>query len=145
MGTIKERNCKELAEAEIKKRWQKYTENLYKKDLKDLDNHDGVVTHPETDILSVKSSGPSEALLPIKLVEVMKFQQIYLKSIKVLHSMYQQIWKAPQWTQDWKRSIFIPIPKNGSTKECSDHQTIALISYASKVMLKILQAGLQHT
>ena len=145
MGTIKERNCKELAEAEIKKRWQKYTENLYKKDLKDLDNHDGVVTHPETDILSVKSSGPSEALLPIKLVEVMKFQQIYLKSIKVLHSMYQQIWKAQQWTQDWKRLIFIPIPKNGSTKECSDHQTIALISYASKVMLKILQAGLQHT
>ena len=145
MGTIKERNCKELAEAEIKKRWQKYTENLNKKDLKDLDNHDGVVTHPETDILSVKSSGPSEALLPIKLGEVMKFQQIYLKSIKVLHSMYQQIWKAQQWTQDWKRSIFIPIPKNGSTKECSDHQTIALISYASKVMLKILQAGLQHT
>ena len=75
----------------------------------------------------------------------MEFQQSYLKSIKVLHSMYQQIWKAQQWTQDWKRSIFIPIPKNGSTKECSDHQTIALISYASKVMLKILQAGLQHT
>ena len=108
-----------------------------------------MVTHPETDILKCevkwafgsiaahKASGGDE--IPVNLFKILKDD-----AIKALHSMYQQIWKAQQWTQDWKRSILISIPKNGSTKECSDHQAIALISYASKVMLKILQAGLQH-
>ena len=79
----------------------------------------------------------------------MEFQKNYSKLlkddvIKVLHSLCQQIWKTQQWPQDWKRSILIPIPKKGSAKECSNHQTVALISHASKVMLKILHAGLQH-
>ena len=79
----------------------------------------------------------------------MKFQQDYSESlkdeaIKVLHSLCQQIWKTQQWPQNWKRSILILIPKNGGTKECANHQTIALISHASKVMLKILHARLQH-
>ena len=98
--------------------------------------------------MSVKSSGPYEAMLPIKLVEGMEFQQLskILKddAIKVQHSICQEIWKIQQWLQDWIRSILIPIPKKGSIKECSNYHTVPLISHASKVMLKILKAGLQQ-
>ena len=143
MSTIKDRNCMDLTKAEdIKKRWQEYTEELYKKDLHDPDNHDGVIIHLEPDILECKVKW---ALT--KLVEVMEFQLSYriLKddAVKVLHSICQQNWKTQQCTQDWKRSVFIPIPKKGNVKECSIYHTIALISHASKVMFKILQARLQ--
>ena len=124
----------------MKKRWQEYTE-LYKKDLHDPDNHDGVIIHLEPDILECEVKW---ALT--KLAEVMEFQlsdQILKDdAVKVLHSICQQNWKTQQWPQDWKRPVFIPIAKKGNAKECSN--TIALISHASKVMLKILQARLQQ-
>ena len=145
MGTIKDRNGMDLIEAEdIKKRWQEYTE-LYKKDHNDLDNHDGVITHLEPDILSCvvkwalgsltmnKASGSDG--IPAKLFQILKHD-----AVKVLYSICQQIWKTEQWPQDWKRSVFIPIPKKGDAKECSNYCTIVLISHAGKVMLKILQA-----
>ena len=131
----------DLTEAEdIKKRWQEYTE-LYKKDLHDPNNHEGVIIHLVPDILECKVKW---ALT--KPVEVMEFQLSYqiLKddAAKVLHAICQQNWKTQQWPQDWKRPVFIPIPKKGNAKECSN--TIALISHASKVMLKILQTRLQQ-
>ena len=97
----------------------------------------------------MKSSGPEKASLQTKLVEVMEFQLSYFKilkddAVKELHSICQRIWKTQQWPQDWKRSVFIPIPKKGNANECSNCHTIALISHASKVMLKILQARLQQ-
>ena len=150
MGTIKDRNGMELMEAEdIKKRWQEYTEELYKKDLHDPDNHDGVITDLEPDILECevkwtlgsivlnKASGGDG--IPDELFQVLKDD-----AVKVLHSICQPIWKTQQWPQDWKRSVFIPILKKGNAKECSNYCTIALISYTSKVMLKILQARLQQ-
>ena len=107
MDTVKDTNGMNLTEAEeIKKRWQEYTEELYKKDLHNTDNHNGVITHLEPDIL--------------------------------------ECWKTQEWPQDWKSSVFIPIPKKGNAKECSTYSTIVLISHASKIMLKILQARLQH-
>ena len=125
----------DLTEAEdIKKRWQEYTEELYKKDLHDPDNHDGVITHVEPDILKCEVISEQKLEQRTKLVAVMEFQ----------HSICQQIWKTQQWPQDWKRSVFIPIPKKGNAKECSNYHTIALISHASKVMIKILQARLQQ-
>jgi len=149
MGTIKDRNCMDLTEAEdIKKRWQEYTEELYKKDLHDPDNHDGVITDLEPDILECevkwalgslttnKASGGDG--IPAELSQILKDD-----AVKVLHSICQQIWKTQQWPQDWKRSVFIPIPKEGNAKECSHYHTISLISHASKVMFKILQARLQ--
>ena len=139
-----------LTEAEdIKKRWQEYTEELYKKDLHDADNHDGVITDLEPDILECevkwslgsitmnKASGGDG--IPVELFHILKDD-----AVKVLHSIGQQIWKTQQWPQDWKRAVFIPIPKKGNAKECSNYCTIALISHASKVMLKILQARLQQ-
>ncbi|GGD47979.1 hypothetical protein GCM10011358_34760 [Sinisalibacter lacisalsi] len=150
MGSIKDRNGMDLTEAEdIKKRWQEYTEELYKKDLHDPDNHDGVITHLEPDILECevkwalgsitmnKASGGDG--IPVELFQILKDD-----AVKVLHSICQQIWKTQQWPQDWKRSVFIPIPKKGNAKECSNYCTTALISHASKVMLKILQARLQQ-
>ena len=145
MGTIKERNDKNLIEAEeIEKRWKEYRE-LHRKDCNDPDNHDGVVSHSEPDVLEreVKwafgSTAASKASggdgIPAELFKILKDD-----AVKVLHSICQQIWKSQQWPQDWKRSILIPIPKRGSTKECSNHRTTVLISHASKVMLKILQA-----
>ena len=130
-------------EEDIKKRWQEYIEELYKKDLHDPDNHDGVIIHLEPDILECevkwalgsittdKASGSDG--IPVKLFQILKDD-----AVKVLHSIYQQIWKTQQWPQDRKRSIFIPIPKKGNGKKCSNYWIIALISYASKVMLKIL-------
>ena len=150
MGTIKDRNSRDLEDAEeIKKRWKEYTEELYKKDIHELDYYDGVVSDPEPDILE------SEIMLALGSTAVNKasgydeipgelFKTLKDDTIKVLHSICQQIWKTQQWPQDWKRSILIPIPKKGSTKECANHWTIALISHASKVMLKILHARLQH-
>ena len=152
MGSIKDRNGMGLTEAEdIKKRCQEYTEELYKKDLHDLDNHDGVITHThlEPDILECevkwalgsitmnKASGCDG--IPVELFQILKDD-----AVKVLHAICQQIWKTQQWPQDWKRSVFIPVPKKGNAKECSSYCTIALISHASKVMLKILQARLQQ-
>ena len=128
--------------------WKEYTE-LYKKYLNDPANHDGVITHLEPEILECevkwalgsitmnKASGGDGTT--VEILQILKDD-----AVKVLHSVCQQIWKTQQWPQDWKRSGFIPIPKKGKAKECSNYRTIALISHASKVMLKIFQAGLQH-
>ena len=140
----------DLTEAEeIKKRWQEYTEELYKKDLHDPDNHDSVITHLEPDILECevkwalggittnKASGGDG--IPVELFEILKDDVV-----KVLHSICQQIWKTQQWPQDQEKSVFIPIPKKGNAKELSNYHTIALISDTSKGMFKINQAGLQQ-
>ena len=125
------------------------TEELYKKDLHDPDNHNGVITHLESDILECEVKWALESIttnkasggdgIPVELFQILKDD-----AVNVLHSVCQQIWKTQQWTQDWKRPFFIPIPKKGNPKECSNYRTIALISHASKVMLKILQARLQQ-
>ena len=139
----------DLTEAEdIKKRWQEYTEELYTKDLHDPDNHDGVITHLEPDILECEVKWALGSITTKKAsggdgISAELFQILKDDAVLVLHSMCQQIWKTQQWPQDWKRSVFIPIP-NDNAKECSGYCTIALISCASKVMLKILQTRLQH-
>ena len=136
-------------EEDIKKRWQKYTGELYKKDLHDPNNHDDVITHQEPDILEcevkwalgsiTKNKASGDDGIPVELLQILKDD-----AVKVLHSICQQIWRTQQWPQDWKRSVFIPIPKKGNVKECSNYCTVALISHASKVMLKIFQARLQQ-
>ena len=139
----------DLTEAEgIKWRW-KNTQNYTKKNLNDPDNHDSVITHVEPDVLECEVKWDLESItLKIAsggdtiLAEL--FQVLKDDAVKVLHSIYQQIWKTQQWPQDWKRSVFIPITKKGSAKECSNYHTIEYISHASKVMLKILQARLQQ-
>ena len=149
MGLIKDRNGMDLTKAEdIKKRWQEHTEELYKKDHHDPDNHDGVITDLEPDILECEVKWALESIttnkasgddgIPVELLQILKDD-----ALKVLHSICQQIWKTQQWPQDWKRSVFILVPKKGNAKECSNYRTIALISHASKVMLKILQDRLQ--
>ena len=149
MGSTKDRNGMELTEAEdIKKRWQEYTE-LYKKELHNPDNHDGVITDLEPDILECEVKWALESIttnkasggdgIPVELFQILKDD-----AVQVLHLICQQIWKTQQWPQDWKRSIFIPIPKKGNAKECSNYCTNALTSHARKVMLKILQARLQQ-
>ena len=150
IGSIKDRNGVDLTEAEdIKKRWQEYAEELYKKGLNGLDNPDGVITHLEPDILECEVKWALGSITMNKasggdgiLVEL--FQILKDDAVKVLRSICQQIGKTQQWPQDWKRSVFIPIPKKGNAKECSNYCTIALISHASPVMLKILQARLQQ-
>ena len=150
MGTIKDRHGRDLTEVEdIKKRWQENTEELYKKELHNPDNHDGVITHLEPDILEWEVKWALESIttnkasggdrIPVELFQILKDD-----TVKVLHLICQQIWKTRQWPQDWKIPVFIPIPKKGNAKECSNYLTIALISHASKVMLKILQARLQQ-
>ena len=148
MGTIKDKNSMDTKEAEdIKKRWQEYTEEVYEKDLNDPDNHDGVITYLEPDILECEVKW---ALLSITTKKANEFdgitaelyQILKVDAVKVLHSICQQIWKTQQWPQDWKRSVFIPAPNKDSAKKCANYCTVALISYASKVMLKILQAKL---
>ena len=142
----------DLREAEdIKKRWQEYTEELYRKDLHEPDNHDGVITHLyiQPDILECEVKWALASITMNKAsggdgIPVELFQTLKDDAVKVWHSICQQIWKTQQWPQDWKRSAFIPIPKKGNAKECSNYQTIALTSHASKVMLKILQARLQQ-
>ena len=133
MGTRKDRNGMDLTEAEdIKKRWQECTE-LQKKDIYDPDNYDGVITHLEPDILDPKPKWALGSIttnktsgsngIPGELFQILKDD-----AVKVLHSMYQQIWKTQQWPQDWKRSVFIPIPKKGNAEECSNYSTVALIT-----------------
>ena len=133
MGTMKDRNGMDLTETEhFKKRWQEHREELYKKDLHDPDNSDGVITHLEPDILeckvkwalgSIRTNKASEGDgIPVELFQILKDD-----AMKVPHSTCQQIWKTQQWPQNWKRSIFIPIPKKGSAKKCSNYRIIALI------------------
>ena len=148
MGTIMDRNDMDLTEAEDnKKRWQEYTEELYKKDLHNPDNHDGMITHLEPDVLECEVKWALGSITTNKAsgcdrIPAEPFQILKDGTVKVLHTICQQIWKTQQWPQDWKRSVFIPIPKKCNAKECSNYRTIALISHASKVMLKILQARL---
>ena len=148
MGTIKVRNGMDLTEAEdIKKRWQEYTEELYKKDLHDPDIHDGVIICLEPDILECEVKSALESITTNKTnggngIPAELFQFLEDDAVKVLHSIYQQIWKTQQWPQNWRRSVFIPIPKKGNAKEWSNYLTTILISHASKVILKILQASL---
>ena len=140
----------DIIEAEdIKNSWQEYTEELYKKDLHDLDNQNAVITHLEPDILECevkwalgsittnKASGGDG--IPVELFQILKDD-----AVKVLHSICQQTWTTQQWTKDWKRSVVTPFPKKGNRKECSHYRTIALISHTSKVMLKILQVQFQQ-
>ena len=150
MGTIKDRNGMDLTEAEdTKKRWQEYTEELYKKDFHDPNNHDGVITHLEPDILKCEAKWALGSItmnkarggdgIPAELFQILKDD-----AVKMLHSICQQTGKTQQWPQDWKRSVFTPIPKKGNAKECSNCCTIAPVSHGSKVMLKILHARLQQ-
>ena len=127
----------DLTEAEdINKNWQKYTELHRKKSLTDLDNHNGVITHLEPDILECEVKWALESFtmnkasggdgIPVELFQILKDD-----AVKVLHSIWQQIWKTQQWPQDWKRSVFIPIPKKGNAKESSNYHIMVLISHAS--------------
>ena len=128
---------------------QEYTEELYKKDLHDPDNHDCVIPNLEQDILECEVKWALESIttnkasggdgIPVELFQILKDD-----AVKVLHSICRQIWKTQQWPQAWKRLVFIPIPKKSNAKECSNYRTIALISHTSKVMLKVLQARLQQ-
>ena len=149
MGLIKDRNGRDPTEAEdIKNRWQEYTEP-YKKGLHDPDNHNGMITHLEPDILECevkwalgsittnKARGGDE--IPVELFQILEDD-----AVKVLHSICQHIWKTQQWPQDWKRSVFIPIPKKGNAKECSNYHTFALISHASKAQHSPSQASAIH-
>jgi len=153
MGLMKDRNGMDLTEADdIKKRWQEFTEQLYKKDLHDPDNNDDVITHthlepdiPECEVKWALGSITTNKArggdgIPVELFHILKDD-----AVKGLHSICQQIWKAQQWPQDWKRSVFIPIPKKGNAKECSNYCTIALLSHASKVMLKFFKPGFSNT
>ena len=151
MGTIKDRNSLNLTEAEdVKKRWQEYTEKLYKNNLHDPDNHNGVITHLEPDILecevkwvlgsiTTKKASRGDGI-PVKLFQIQK-----MMLWKSCTQYDQQIWNTQQSPQDWKRSVFIPIPKKGNAKECSNYCRIAFISHACKLILKILQASLNST
>ena len=138
MGSIKDRNGMDLTEAEdIKKRWQEYTEELYKKDPHDPDYHDGVITHLEPDILECEVKWALESIttnkagggdrIPAELFQILKDD-----AVKVLHSICQQIWKTQQWSQDWKRSVFISIPEKGNAKECSNYHTLHSVHTLSK-------------
>ena len=140
----------DLTEAEdMKKRWQEYTEEVYKKDLHDANNQDGVISRLEPDILECEvkwalgsitmNKGSGGAGIPVELIQILKDD-----AVKVLHSTCQQIWKTQQRPQDWKRSVFIPIRKKYNATACSNHCKIALVSHTSKVMLKIFQARLQQ-
>jgi len=148
MGTIKDRNSMDLTEAEdIKKRWKEYTEELHKKDLHDPDNHDGVITHLEPDILACEVKWALGSIttkkasrgdgIPAELFQILKDD-----AMNMLYSVCHQIWKTKQWPQDWKRSVFSPVPKKGNAKEYPAYRTITVILHTSKVMLKILQARL---
>ena len=149
MGTRKNRNGTDLTEAEeIKKRWQEYTEELYRKDLNDADNHDGVISHLEPDILECEIKWALGSIMKNKAtgshgITAELFQILKEDAVKVLHSICQQIWKTQQWLQDRKRSVLISISKKGNAKECSNYHTTALISHARKVMLKILEDRLK--
>ena len=134
---------------DIKKSWQEHRRTIHKNDFNDTDNRDVVITGRDPDILECEVKWALGSITTNKAsggdgVPVEVFQILKDDAVKVLHSMCQQIWKTQRWPQDWKRSVFIPIPKKGNAKECSNYHTIALIWHASKVMLKILQARLQQ-
>ena len=146
MSTIKDRNGMDLTEAEdIKKRWQEYTEELYKS-LHDPDNHEGVITDLEPDILECevkwalesitknKTSGGDE--IPVELFQILKDDDV-----KVLQTICQQIGKTQQWPQDWKRSVFIPTPKKGNSKECSNYCTMCSFHMLVRLCLKSFKVG----
>ena len=151
MGIIKDRNGRNLIEAEgIKKRWQEDTEELYKKDLHDSDDHNSLITDLEPNILEWEVKWALGSITPNKTsggdgIPIELFQILKDDAVKVLHSICQQIWKTQQWPQDWKRSVYMSVPKTGNTKECSNYHTIALISHARKVVIKILQAMFQQS
>ena len=137
----------DLTEAEdIRKRWQKNTEELHKNDFNDPDNHNGMITHLKPDILECEVKGALGSItmerasggdeIAAELFEILKDD-----AVKVLYSICQQIWKTRQWPQDWKGSVFIPILKKSNAKECSNYHTVMLISHASKVMLKSFKLG----
>ena len=138
MGTIKDRNNKDLTEAEaVNKRWQEYTEELYKKGLND---HNGVVTHLEQDILDCEVKWTLRSITMNKTsaggrISAELFKTLKDDAVKVLYSTCQQIWKSQQWPQDLTRSVFIQTPKKGNVKVCSKYYTIALISTTSKVII----------
>ena len=132
MGSIKDRNGLDLTETEDINRWQEYAEELYKTDLHDPDNHDDVITHLEPDILECEIKWALEGITTNKAtggdgIPVDLFQILKDDAVKVLHSICQQVLKTQQWPQDWKRSVFIPMPKKGNAKECSNYHTLALI------------------
>ena len=139
MGTIKDMNGMDLTEQMILRRGGKNTQKNYtKKDLNDPDNHNGVLTHLEPNILECEVKWALGGITMNKAsggdgISAKLFQVLKDDAVKVLHSICQQIWKTEQWLQDWKRSVFIPIPKKGNAKECSNYPTIALTSHASKV------------
>ena len=128
----------DLTEAEdIKKRWQEYTEELYKKDLHNQDTHNDVITHLEPDLLECEVQWALGSITTNKAsgcggIPVEPFQILKDDAVKVLHSICQQIWKTHQWPQDWKRSVFIPMPKKGYAKEFPIYCIIKFISHASK-------------
>ena len=129
--------------------WQEYTEQLYKKDLHEPDNHDGVITHLEPDILECEVKWALGSITTNKVsgndgISAELFQILKDDSVKAMHSICQQIQKTQQWPQNWKRSVFIPILKKYNAKECTNYSTVALISHTSKVMLKIFQVRLQQ-
>ena len=133
----------------ILKKWQEYIEELYKEGLNNPDNHNDVVTHPESDILVCKVKWILGSLTINKAsggdeISVQLFQILKDDAVKVLHSICQQIWKAQQWSQGCISLVFIPIPKKGNDKECSKYCSTVLISHVNKVMLKILQARPQE-
>ena len=149
MNTIKDRNGVDLTEAEDIKKWKAQQKNCEKKKFHDPDNHDGVITHLGPDILECEVKWALESINTNKAnggdgIPVELFQTLKDDVVKVLHSICQLIWKTQQWPQDLERSGFTPIPKKGNAKECSNYSSIALISHASKGMLKILQARLQQ-
>ena len=144
------RSDMDLTEAEDIKRGGKNTQKNYtKKTLMNPDNHNAVITPLEPDILECEVKWALESIttnkasggdgIPLELLQILKDD-----AVKVLHSICQQIWKTQQWSQDWKKSVFIQIPKKGTAEECSNYRTITLISHASKVMLRILQIRLQQ-
>ena len=132
MGSIKDRNGRDITETEdIKKRWQEFTEELYKRDLRDPDMHHCVITLLEPHILEREVKWALGSIITNKArggdgIPAELFQILKDDAVKGLHSIRQQIWKTQQWPQDWKRSVFIPIPKKGNAKECSDHHTIGI-------------------
>ena len=145
MGSIKDKKGMGLPEAEdIKKRWQEYIGELYKKYLHHPDNNDGVITHLEPGFMQCEVKWALGSITMSKAsggdgIPVELFQILEDDAVTVLHSICQQIWKTQQCPQDWKRPVFIPVPKKGKGKECTKYHTIALMSHGSKLMYKILQ------
>ena len=148
VDTINKNGMDLTVSEDIKKRWQEYTEELYR-NFPDPGNHSCVITHLESDILECEVKWAVVSITTNKAsggdgIPVELFQTLKDGVVEMLHSICQEIWKTQQWPQDWKRSVFIPIPKKGNAKEYSNYCTISLISHASKVMVKILQARLQY-